>query len=350
MMDLFLPMQVGKVSFANRIVMAPMVRFGMAVQDGVMGEELLRHYRAYANAGIGFAISQCLTVCPSDDPHALGAGTSGGAGAYDARHIPYLRHLAETFHAGGTRFFAQLGKGGYAFGEAGTADLHALRTAELDALAADFVRAARFVFEAGADGVELHGAHGFFLNQLASPLANRRTDAYGGSLAARLHFAHKVVQGVRAFAGDSFLLAYRMGWMGSEKEDARTARALAEIGFDLLHVSHGIPSERAVPELADFPYGRMVRVAAQIRHAVSVPVIAVGGIETLARGEALLQHGACDFVAYGRPFLADPQFAERGREELGYRPCFDCRVCKWQTDGRRCPARLLRVCRGEGKV
>lgn len=339
-MDLFLPMRVRKVSFENRIVMAPMVRFGMAVRDGVMGETLLCHYCTYANAGIGLAISQCLTVCASDDPRALGAGTSGGAGAYDARHIPYLRQLADAFHAGGTRFFAQLGKGGYAFGEAGAADLHALRTAELDALAADFVRAVRIVFEAGADGVELHGAHGFFLNQLASPRANNRTDVYGGSLAARLHFVRKVVNGVRAFAGDSFLLAYRMGWTGSEEEDVQTARALEEMGFDLLHVSHGIPPERVVREIADFPYGRMVRVAAQVRHAVSVPVIAVGGIETLARGEKLLRHGACDFVAYGRPFLADPQFAKRGAVEMEYRSCFNCRMCKWHTDGERCPARL----------
>lgn len=162
MSNIFSSYQIKKVMFKNRIVMAPMVRFGFPCSDGIMGDVLIREYLEYCDQEIGLLISQSLSISASDDPMARSAGTSGGAGAYSKRHIPYLQQLADRCHRCGSRFFVQLGKGGYDFLAFDSKDVNTLTIADLERIRDDFINAAYICFCAGADGVELHGAHGFF--------------------------------------------------------------------------------------------------------------------------------------------------------------------------------------------
>lgn len=334
MANIFSPIQVKGLSFQNRIVMAPMVRFGFSCRAGMMGTELLQEYLKRADKGIGLIISQVLSVSPNE-------AIAGGAGAYSERHIDYLKQIADVSHQNGTRFFAQLGLPGYAFYEASTKDVNALTTQELIQIRDEFIHAAEICKKAGLDGMELHGAHTFFLNMMASSFSNRRQDKYGGDLTGRLTLVKEITEGVKNSAGDGFLVSYRMGWGDCLNTDQTTARALEALGMDMLHVSHGIPEGRKLELPENYEYGDMVYTGCVVKQQVQIPVIAVWDMKTLGRGNRLIEGGGCDFAAYGRPFLADEAFVPHSAGNMDYKPCLECRNCFWFTDGRKCPGQKL---------
>jgi len=334
MSDIFSPIQVKGVNFANRIVIAPMVRFGFPSVNGVMGEKLLRDYLGRADKGIGLMISQALSVSAEYE-------IPGGAGAYSEQHIRHLSKIAEACHKNGTRFFAQLALAGFSFYDKSSKDVNALTKEELTKIRDDFIRGADICKRAGLDGIELHGAHTFFLNMMSSSHSNRRQDEYGGGLVQRLTFVKEIVEAVKGFSGDHFIVSCRMGWGDSLDVDIQTAQALEKIGFDMLHVSTGIPRDRKLQLPVDFEYNDVVYTGCQIKKRVNIPVIAVNNIKTLDRGNTLIERNCCDFAAYGKPFLADSDFVRHSHEKHGYTPCFECRECKWYTDSEKCPAHVL---------
>lgn len=331
-MQIWQPYQLKKTTFPNRVVLAPMVTFGFPVApQHCMSEAQLQHYFARIEGGIGLVISQSVSITP----HKMGGG---GTGIYSQAQVPYLRQLAAACHAQGSPFFPQL-----SFPDFNYEDLTAINsysTAQLDEIAALFVQAATIASLAECDGVELHGAHSYFLNALLSPYTNKRTDRYGGALSGRLEMVRRIVQGIRTQLGEDFLICYRMGWNDSLETDIQTAQALAALGIDMLHISHGLPVARRLELPADFPYDEIVYSGCQIGRQVDIPVITVSEIHTISRGEALLQQGFCDFVAYGRPFLADAAFVQKSQQNPDYRPCLGCKECHWFTNSQKCPAQI----------
>ncbi|APC08917.1 NADH oxidase [Moorella thermoacetica] len=133
-------------------------------------------------------------------------------------------------------------------------------------------------------------------------------------------------------------MSYRMGWGDSLDEDVKTARALESLGIDMLHISTGIPRDRKLELPAGFDYNDTVYTACYVKKHVNIPVIAVNGIKTLKRGNVLIENNCCDFVAYGRPFLADAEFVVRSLKNDEYKPCLECRNCRWYINGEKCPA------------
>lgn len=327
-MEILKPVRIKKIEFRNRVVLAPLFLFGYQDKGGIMGEGRLKHYLVWARSGIGLVISQALFV--------TGEGASpGDAGVYSEAHIGYLRTIADACHAGGSKFFAQLSypdfdiRRGDSLGRLSEGDMLRIRD--------DFIRAARFCKAAGCDGIELHGAHGFFLNMVASSIANTREDAYGGGLNGRLHLVKQIVEEIRGFAGEGFIVSYRMGWGESAEADIKTAQALEDIGVEMLHVSSGIPVDRQLGIAGEAEFNEVVNTGIRVKAAVEIPVIAVNDIGTFNRGESLVAKGLCDFVAYGRPFLADPDFLPTSILDPGYRPCLGCSTCGWFRDGEHCP-------------
>lgn len=331
MPNIFSPIQVKNIHFNNRIVMAPMVRFGFPSENGTMGQKLMQDYLSRADKGIGLIISQVLSVSAERE-------IAGGAGAYSDRHISYLKQIAEAYHKNGTRFFAQLGLSGFGFYDHSSGDVNKLAKKDLTKIRDAFIRGAEICQKAGLDGIEMHGAHTFFLNMMASPHSNKRQDVYGGDLPGRLTLVKEITAGIKSFAGDHFLVSYRMGWGDSLDTDAQTARTLENIGIDMLHVSNGIPQDRVLQLPADFAYSDTVYTGCHVKKYVTIPVICVNGIKTLGRGNVLIENNCCDFAAYGKPFLADARFAERSLKNSGYKPCLECRSCQWFINGERCPA------------
>lgn len=324
------PVEIKNVAFKNRVVMAPVVRFGFPSRDGIMGEKLMKDYLDRADKGIGLIICQALHV--SEEYTA-----EDRAGVYSDRHTGYLAQLAEAHHKNETRFFAQLNINGFGFYRNDSEDVNRLTKKELIRIRDAFIRGAEICKKAGLDGIELHGAHTFFLNMMASPRSNRRQDVYGGDPAGRLTLVKEITEGIRSFTGDRFIVSYRMGWGESLDADVETARTLERMGIDMLHVSFGIPRDRKLELPADFDYNDVVYTGCHVKKHVTIPVICVNGIRTLRRGNALIENNCCDFAAYGMPFLADPGFLEKSLEDMDYKPCLECSGCQWFMNGEKCP-------------
>jgi 2,4-dienoyl-CoA reductase-like NADH-dependent reductase (Old Yellow Enzyme family) len=159
----------------------------------------------------------------------------------------------------------------------------------------------------GFDGVEPHGAHGFFLNQFFSPVHNRRTDAFGGSLAARMEMGLRIVRAIRQAVDRPCLILYRHTPRGegySVEESQQFARRLQEAGVDILDVSPSTSSSH-------MPRADM---AGALKEVVGVPVIAVGGFGDVDAAESVLEHKRADLIAIGRGLIADPDLPNKVRD------------------------------------
>ncbi len=183
----------------------------------------------------------------------------------------------------------------------------------------DFAASARRAQEAGYDGVEIMGSEGYLLNEFTSQATNTREDEYGGSFTNRIRLPLEIVQAVRQATGPNFLIVFRISSIDlveggmTGKETADYARALEQASVDMLNTGIGW-HEAAIPTIAQsVPRAAWAFAIRNIKHAVSIPVIASNRINTPEVAEALLADGICDFVSMARPFLADPDFAKKVR-------------------------------------
>lgn len=329
-MKIFESIQIKNIEFKNRIVMAPMVNFDLpASPKGIISDGLLHHYLQRADAGIGLMILQSTSVTSSKN-------IDGRIGMYSDEHIVNIQKIAEACHKGGTKFFVQLAYPSIGYSRGDT--INNFTEADLEKITDKFISAAERCKRAGCDGIELHGAHSFFLNMMASPLSNKRADKYGGDINGRLLLVKNIIEGIKNFSDNNFIVSYRMGWNDNLDIDIQTTQALAAAGIEMLHVSSGIPVNRELRIPNEFMFNDIVYTGSEIKKHVSVPVIVVNNIRTLHRGNILLEDNLCDFAAYGRPFLADGSFALKSMKNYDYEPCFNCKDCQWFVNGENCPA------------
>ncbi len=269
---LFQPLAVGGKVLPNRIVMPPMV-----VNRGISTQAAREWYGRRARAGVGLVIVEATNVT-----------------GFAERYSPMdLAPLAEAIHASGALAALQLFPG--VRGQAtAPADLD---RAQIDALVHDYEAAARICAQAGFDGVEIHGAHGFLLNQFFSPEKNIRHDAYGGILAGRMALAVGITRAVRAALPAETLLLYRHTPVGPGyglEESIELGRELVDAGVQILDLS---------PSSIESPGDR----AAPFR-ALGVPLIAVNDLDDVTRALEALREGRADLVAVGRGLIADPEW------------------------------------------
>ncbi|MEZ0229372.1 MAG: hypothetical protein ACAI25_12155, partial [Planctomycetota bacterium] len=184
-----------------------------------------------------------------------------------------------------------------------------------------FADAARRARDAGIEVVEVHSAHGYLLHSFLTPLANRRTDAYGGDLRARARLLLETVEAVRrAFAGPVFVRVSATDWVEGGlglDEVVQVARWLKEVGADAIDASSGGASP--LQKIAVGP-GYQVPFAARIRREAGIPTVAVGVITDPAHADAIVREGSSDLVALARELLRDPYWPQRAAKALGVRP------------------------------
>lgn len=250
-------------------------------------------------------------------------------GIYDDELIVGLQKLVSSIHAIGTPIVLQITHaGGVAnkkiigeepAGPSATGKTRELGKNEIETITEEFAQAAERAFKAGFDGVELHGAHGFLLNQFFSPLLNKRGDEYGGSLENRMRFPLMVTRKVRnSFKGK--LLLYRLGAddlapNGTRIEDsAAFAVKLEQAGVDIVDVSGGMCGSE--PKQLRNIKGYFVPQAHEIKKAVKIPVIGVGGITEPEYADSLVRDEKVDLVAVGRALWKDPQWTKKAIEVL----------------------------------
>lgn len=347
---LFSPMKIKGVSLRNRIVLPPM-NTNFAEVDGSVSERFKKYYVERGKGGAGLLIVSSAYIDPAAKKRV------GALLLHEDRFIPKLKEFTDAIHKTGAKVLQQLNHNGRlltsskelktavtgvsvgpsAIPHLSTGEIpRVLTVEEIKELIEKFGQAARRAKEAGFDGVELHGTHGYLINQFFSLYSNRRTDEYGGNLEKRMRFPLEVYHRVRELTGNNFLICYRVNArefapIETPLEDViKLCQSLEKEGVDLIHVSAG-SGETPATVIKMIPPGSTPRgcysdFAAAVKTKVRVPVIAVGRINTPEIAEQILREGKADIVATGRALIADPHWPNKAlRGELGQiRRCIGC--------------------------
>ena len=370
-------MNLGSTAIKNRFVSSATFE-SMATERGEVTEELVRRYRTLAKGEVGLMIPGYMYV------HPLGRAAKYQTGIYDDQMIPGLTRLTNAVHEEGGRIAFQLAHAGRQTRKAliGRTPLGpsargrdpaffvrpvAMSEEQIGQTFQAFGQAARRAAEAGADGVQIHAAHGYLLSEFLSPYWNVREDAWGGSDENRFRMLKETVLEVRKALPAGMPLLVKLNTNDHTPQPGVTpplaliyARRLAELGIDGLELSAGstyygfanmsrgeIPVDgmalavagwmRPFAKLAlrqmvgkfDLEEGYNVPAARLIKPAVGdVPLIVVGGLRRVAHMEALLEDGSADFVSMARPFIREPALVRRIREgKTEAASCISCNKC-----------------------
>ena len=339
---MFTPVRLRGLTLPNRVVVSPMCMY--SAEDGLVNDFHLVHLGARALGGAGLVFTEMTDIS------ADGRITPGCAGMYRSEHRDAWKRVVDFVHAQGSRIAVQLAHAGRKgsveppWGPRNDQPLiqggweliapspipwsdgdqvpREMTRADMDRVRDDFVRAVGWAVEAGFDMVELHCAHGYLLSSFLTPVSNRRTDAYGGSLENRLRFPLEVFAAIRAAWPDERPMSVRLSatdWVEdgiTPEESVAIARAFADAGCDLIDVSAGQTTPEARPV-----YGRMFQtpLSDRIRNEAGVATMAVGNIYEPDHVNGILAAGRADLCALARPHLADPNWSLRAAAELGWR-------------------------------
>ena len=338
---MFTPFTLRGMTLANRVVVSPMDMY--SAENGTPNDFHLVHLGARALGGAGLVMTEMTCVSPE------ARISLGCTGMYRDEHVSAWRRITDMVHRWtSAKICLQLGHSGgrgstklmwegsdvplerdgwpviapsaFAYRE-GMQVPRAMTRTDMDRVRDDFVRAARLAVDAGFDMLELHCAHGYLLSSFITPLSNRRTDEYGGSLENRLRFPLEVFAAMRAAWPSERPMSVRISatdWVegGIEGEQAvEIARAFHAAGADIIHVSAGQTSPLAKPV-----YGRMFQTpfSDRIRNETQIPTIAVGNITEADQVNGIIAAGRADLCALARPHLTDPNWTLHAAAQLGY--------------------------------
>lgn len=387
---LFSPMKIGNVEIKNRIVMAPMC-MGFGQYNGCATETMMDYYEERAKGGVGLIFTEITRI-----NDITGASSFGQLGMSHDYQIPALREMADRIHKHNCKIMVELhhpGRqnlglmigtvpicniGSKLMGNLYTKiltqavipqgkklqDKHIvprtvapskcerskmsdsvnreLSVNEIKRIICQFIEGAVRVKKAGCDGVELHAAHGYLIQQFLSPNTNKRTDQYGGSLENRMRFLLEIIDGIRSNCGKDFPIVVRLtvDEMYSEigqngkgynlEEGIKMAKILNDKGIDAIDVSSAAyDTFNYWLEPTTFTPGWRKYLASEVRKVVDIPVIAANLIRSPKQAEMQLEEGTQDFISLGRPLIADPHWPNKvksGNENLIKR-CVCCLYC-----------------------
>lgn len=387
---LFSPMKIGNVEIKNRIVMAPMC-MGFGQYNGCATETMMDYYEERAKGGVGLIFTEITRI-----NDITGASSFGQLGMSHDYQIPALREMADRIHKHNCKIMVELhhpGRqnlglmigtvpicniGSKLMGNLYTKiltqavipqgkklqDKHIvprtvapskcerskmsdsvnreLSVNEIKRIICQFIEGAVRVKKAGCDGVELHAAHGYLIQQFLSPNTNKRTDQYGGSLENRMRFLLEIIDGIRSNCGKDFPIVVRLtvDEMYSEigqngkgynlEEGIKMAKILSDRGIDAIDVSSAAyDTFNYWLEPTTFTPGWRKYLASEVKKVVDIPAIAANLIRSPKQAEMQLEEGTQDFISLGRPLIADPHWPNKvksGNENLIKR-CVCCLYC-----------------------
>ncbi len=374
------PIIINKTEVKNRLTMAPTVKFDYAGADGRVTEKHIGHYRERAERGCGLICVEATAVTPD------GRFCKTHLGLWEDAQIEGHRAITSACHDNRTTVLIQLNHTGIqanpecgpAIGPSAvpTRDPGKLSKEmsidEIHEMQAYFADAAFRAKQAGYDGVQLHGCHGYLINQFISPKTNLRTDEYGGNTEKRARFAAEIIRMIRERCGENFIISVRTAGI---EPDVATAIDIAEeyakAGCDYLQVSTGIEAEailtdrnssaqsrtgslalRAGAKWDDSsvkengePYNQICSLGIRFHEHFKgrVPVSCVNGIMEPSLAGYLIENDLVDTVDLGRALLADPAFCEAVLSDAPYTKCCNCPRCQYGPGmPHKCPAAAQR--------
>ncbi len=336
--------RIGRMELKNRIVMPPMVtRYGN--EDGYVTERVKSYYEARAQGGAGLIIVEATYV------HPCGQFLSQQLNISDDEFIPGMSELVQAIHRHGAKAAIQIAHGG----RTGSSKFRGIQpvapsplpipdgempkeltVSEIAEIVTCFAEAARRVKKAGFDGIEIHGAHGYLIDEFLSRSSNKRQDAYGGDLRNRARFLIEVIKAIGEAVGRDYPVWCRIDGKeygveeGITLEEAQeTARMAQDAGTDAIHVTAFGPTSPINFTTPTFVPAVIADLAEGIKKAVTIPVIAVGRI-TPEAGERILAEGKADLIAIGKDLLADPELPNKVASDRleDICPCIVCMRCR----------------------
>ncbi|MEZ8965547.1 oxidoreductase [Vibrio breoganii] len=343
---LFSPAQIGNMTLKNRFVRSATWE-NMATEEGYMTEKLYDIYEELAKGDVGLIVTGYANIVEDEKPNA------GMMGIHNDSFIEGYKKLTDLVHQYDAKIVKQIAYGGtkttYNLGERvifapseiperGTNTLgKAMSKDEINLIVDAFAEASLRAKKSGFDGVEIHAAHTYLINQFLSPYYNRRDDEYGGSLENRMRFLVEIYEKTRDLVGEDFpilikLTATEFFEGGQSFEQTRAiCKKLEQLGVDAIIVSgniHGKASEMVGESFDGYTLqqeGYFHEYGHVISQDVNVPVITVGGLSDFDAIENIANNTGIDFFAVSRPLLAEPQLIRRWKE--GDRAPVDCERC-----------------------
>ena len=374
---LFASKKIGTLEIPNRFVCSATYE-GLARETGEVSEALIKRYARLAKGGVGLAVTGLMHVHPS------GRGYRNQIGIHADRMIDGLQKLTTAVHQAGGRIAFQLahcgrqttkvmaGRTPLAPSSRGRDPINFVKPQEMNEnqiaeIIKAFGAAAQRAVDAGADAIQLHGAHGYLISEFLSPFFNVRKDAWGGSDKNRFRFLEEIFQEIKTKVPDGFPILIKInandftpGHGITPSLAASYAGWLAGIGIDAVELSCGtsnysymnmcrgdVPTAELVQALPWWqkPVGRLMisklegqhplqegynrEAAEQVKPALGdVPLIVVGGLRTVSGMEAILEDGAADFIAMSRPFIREPFLVNKIKDgKLDRVSCVSCNRC-----------------------
>ncbi len=346
MSTLFSPSQIGQMTLKNRFVRSATWE-NLATEDGHMTERLYDVYEELAQGEVGLIVTGYANIVEEEKPNA------GMMGMYNDSFIEEYQRLTDLVHQYDSKIVMQLAYGGtkttYNVGERiifapsevaerGTQTLgKAMTKEEIDYIVEAFALASKRAQDSGFDGVEIHAAHTYLINQFLSPYYNRRDDQYGGNLENRMRFLVEIYQAIRALVGNDFPILVKLtateffeGGLTFD-ETREICKELERIGVDAIIISGNIHGNAA--SLVDEQFdghtlqseGYFREYGAVVSQDVEVPVITVGGLSDIGAIEELAATTNIQYFALSRPLLAEPKLIKRWKEDQ--RNPVDCERC-----------------------
>jgi 2,4-dienoyl-CoA reductase-like NADH-dependent reductase (Old Yellow Enzyme family) len=360
---LFTPVNIGTLELPNRIMRSATAE-RMADEKGYPREQFYDFYRTLAAGGTGLIVTGHMYVHPSGKCH------PEMTGVYEDEQIPGLARLADVIHAEGGKVIVQINHGGMqcakdivkgTIAPSAIADdflpqpAREMSLEEVELLIDAYAQAARRVQEAGFDGVQLHGAHGYLINQFISPFVNQRNDEWGGNFEHRIGFLREVTKAVRKQVGEDYLVMIKFGMQDgiegglSADEGARVITKMAKMGLDGIEISGGIRStnsKKGIRRPEEEAYFRPL--VQQARLVTDLPLALVGGLRTLGVMEDVLASGNADLVSLCRPLISEPDFPNQLKAGLKDKSrCISANNC-WAEEsgmgiGCKCPLEKVKT-------
>ncbi len=331
MSELLKPLKIGNLELSNRLIMPPMAT-SKSQGDGKVSQDILDYYKEKSEGGY---IS--LIIIEHSFINQQGKASNGQLSVSDDSDIQGLKKLAQIIQSNGSKAVMQINHAGGAASKDVTGTIpvgpsavanprfkdkvvpEELSKEEIKGIINDFAHAARRVKEAGFDGVEIHSAHGYLLDQFFSPLSNKRSDEYGGNVNNRIRVHLEVINAVKEVVGSDFPILLRLGAAdyiegGAVIEDSIiAAKEFEKAGVNILDISGGFLGY-VMPNAME--QGYFSPLTEEIKKVVSIPVILTGGITEAQAAEKLLQEEKADLIGVGRAILKDSNWAKSAIESL----------------------------------
>lgn len=345
MKKLFSEFNIKNVKMKNRICIPPMV-VGFA-QEGYVAPENVERYKKLAQGGAGLIIQEatCINIDGRLSPKQIGIWSDD--------QIEGLKSIVDAVHEENCSIFVQIHHAGvvgisenplcpspYEYNNFGKSVVGREMTIDdIKSIQSDYIEAARRAYEAGYDGIELHGCHGYLISQFLNKKVNKRTDEYGKNPE---NFVIEILEGIRKVTPKEFVVGIRLGGFEPTIEAGlHYAKILEENGIDFLDISYGFFSEQEMHVAEGYKLSNAVYAAEQIKREVSVPVFAVNGIYSAETAEDVLNETNVDMVDIGKGALINPNWANDAKEGNDTGKCLSCAKCMWFGQSETCPGKII---------